>query len=94
MTAAEGSGRYLVLESGATSIQLAVFAGSPEIACYTPAAARALDLEIKSSSTIDGQITAPWTTAVVCAFLENTRARCWQYSPVARAFVKVGEWTT
>ena len=58
----------------------------PEIACYTPAAARALDLEIKSSSTIDGQITAPWTTAVVCAFLENTRARCCQWQPKTAHF--------
>ena len=94
VTAATGGGRYVVLESGAVAIGLAVFTGSPEISCYTPEAARTLDLEIRRSSTIDGQITAPWTTTVVCAFVENTRATCWQYSPVATAFVKVGEWTT
>ena len=92
--AAGGGGRYLVLESGATAIELAVFTGCPEIDCYTPVAARALDLEISRSSTIDGQITSPWTTTVVCAFVANTDATCWQYSPLARAFVKVGEWTT
>ena len=94
VTAATGGGRYLVLESGAVAIELALFTGSPEISCYTPEAARTLDLEIRRSSTIDGQITTPWTTTVVCAFVENPRATCWQHSPVATAFVKVGEWTT
>lgn len=94
VTAAGGGGRYLVLESGATAIELAVFTGNPEISCYTPAAARRLDGAISNSSTITGQVTVPWTTTVVCAFVENTRAECWQYSPVATGFVKVGEWVT
>ena len=94
VTAAVGGGRYLVLESGATAVELAVFAGRPEISCYTPDAAQRLDLAISNSPTINGQITVPWTTTVVCGFVENTRATCWQYSPVATAFVKVGEWTT
>jgi len=33
-------------------------------------------------------------TTVVCAFVENTYAVSWQYSPDSRAFEKIGEWTT
>jgi hypothetical protein len=35
-----------------------------------------------------------FNTTVVCGFLEDTVAECWQYSPDDRAFVKVGGWTT
>lgn len=94
VTAPSGGGRYLILGSDRTVSELAPFAGRPEITCYTPAAAGALNLEIAESSTVDGQVTVPRTTSIVCAFVENTRATCWQYSPVASEFVKVGEWTT
>lgn len=90
----KGGGRYLVLESDATVVELAGFTDGPQLSCYTPAEARKLDLVIGSSLAIHGQITPAWNTAVVCAFEENTRATCWQHSPVTGAFVKVGGWIT
>ena len=94
VTAPGGGGRYVVLGSDGTVVELAAFTGQPEISCYDPAAARALDLAISDSSTVEGTITVPWETSVVCAFVENTRAACWQHSPTLREFVTVGEWTT
>ena len=94
LTSPGGGGRYVVLESDGTVVELAAFTGQPEISCYDPAAARALDLQISDSSTVEGRVTVPWNTSVVCAFVENTRAACWQHSPKLREFVKVGEWTT
>jgi hypothetical protein len=90
----KGGGRYLVLHSDATVTDLAPFKDGPDLSCYTPAEALKLDLSIRDSSTVHGQIAPPWSTTVVCAFVENTRALCWQYSPVDRAFVEVGGWVT
>lgn len=94
VTAANGGGRYVVLESEVAAVNLAVFRGSPEISCYAPERARELHVAIRSSATIHGQIVPVWSTTVICAFVEGTRAVCWQYSPDARAFVQVGEWIT
>jgi hypothetical protein len=49
---------------------------------------------VSQSSTILGQIVKRFDTTVVCGFLEDTVAECWQYSPDDRAFVEVGGWTT
>jgi hypothetical protein len=90
-----GGGRYLVLGMGEREILLAPFKGGADLACYTPAAARALDKSIaQSGSAIHGGITPKWNGTVVCGFVEDTSAVCWQYSPAARAFVKVGGWIT
>ncbi len=87
-------GRYLVLESNTAVVELAPFSGGADVACYTATEARKLDRGIRASETIHGQVTPRFSTAVVCAFVEDTSAVCWQYSPVTRAFVRVGRWTT
>jgi hypothetical protein len=94
IASATAGGRYLVLGDDATVVELAPFAEAPELACYTPAEARKLNQSIGSSATISGGVAPAFTTTVVCAFVEETSAVCWQYSPKARAFVKVGEWQT
>lgn len=87
-------GRYLVLEDGAPAVELAPFVGGADLSCYSPSEARRLDRSIRESETIDGEIAPRWRTTVVCGFVDDTTAVCWQYSPDARAFVKVGGWTT
>jgi hypothetical protein len=86
--------RYLVVGPGSSAVELAPYAGRPELSCYSPAQAVKLDRSIRDSETIHGQITPRWRTTVICGFVEETRAVCWQYSPAARAFLKVGEWIT
>ena len=92
--AAPGGGRYLVLEPDGTVVELARFTGGADLSCYTPAEARKLHGTIAQSETIQGRIVPRWRTTVVCAFVADTRAVCWQYSPADRAFVQVGEWVT
>jgi hypothetical protein len=92
--ASSGGGRYVVLAADAAAVELAMFTGKPDLACYTAREARALNLTIKKSDTIHGQIVPRWQTAVVCGFVEPTEAVCWQYSPNARMFVGVGGWAT
>ena len=75
-------------------MELAPFKGAPELACYTPAEARKIDETIRQSATISGKVAPMFATTVVCGFVEDTTAMCWQYSPKTRAFVKVGEWQT
>jgi hypothetical protein len=89
-----GGGHYFVLGLNADRIELAAFAGQAELSCLTAPQAKALDTTIKQSETVHGAIEPVWNTTVVCAFLEPTRAVCWQFSPHRRAFVKVGEWLT
>jgi hypothetical protein len=91
---AASSGRYLVVEADATVLDLASFPRSADLSCYTPAEARKLHASITQSATITGRIAPRWRTTVVCAFVDDTHAVCWQYSPRERAFVKVGEWLT
>ncbi len=87
-------GRYLVLQRDGTAVDLAAYRDAPSLACYTPAEARKLDSTISRSETIAGKITPSGNTAIVCGFVDDTTAVCWQYSPVDRKFVKVGGWTT
>lgn len=94
VTTPRSGGRYLVIDSAATVVELARFKDAPDLACYAPADARKLNETIRSSETIRGRITPLFPTTVVCAFVENTEAVCWQYAPKSRAFVKVGEWQT
>ncbi len=90
----QGSGRYLVLQHDGATVELAAYEGAPKVSCYTPAEARKLNTTISHSETIQGKITPRWSTTVVCGFVENTTAVCWQYSPADRKFVKIGGWTT
>ena len=87
-------GQYLVIGLNETPIDVAPFAGSADLSCYSPAEAKRLHASIAASDTIHGGISPVWNTSVVCGFVEPTHAICWQYSPYARAFVKVGEWIT
>jgi hypothetical protein len=87
-------GRYLVLEDAAPVVELAPFVGGADLSCYSPAEARRLDRSIRESETIHGEVAPRWPTTVVCGFVDDTTAVCWQYSPDARAFVKVGGWIT
>lgn len=90
---AHGS-QYVVLDAHGTSTVLGAFSGGADLACYSPAAAAALSVSIRRSTTIQGRIAPRWKTSVVCGFIDNTTARCWQFSPSARAFVRVGGWVT
>ena len=40
------------------------------------------------------RLTGDSMSCVICAFVEDTRAVCWQYSPDAPAFVEVAGWVT
>ncbi len=93
VTSGDG-GRYLILDGDLPAVELAPFKDGPELACYTPARARELDATIRKSETVSGRIRPVFRTTVVCAFVENTSAVCWQYSPKARAFVEIGAWQT
>lgn len=92
--AAATGGRYIVVESDGTLADLASFSGGADLSCYTPAEIRELDLTIRRSETIHGRVAAPGTTAVVCGFVDDTKAVCWQYSPAERVYVTVGGWIT
>jgi hypothetical protein len=88
-------GRYLVLEPGAPAVELAPFIGGADLSCYSPDQARRLDRSIRESGgIIHGEIAPRWRTTVVCAFVDETKAVCWQYAPDTRTFVKVGGWVT
>jgi hypothetical protein len=91
---AGSGGRYLVLEPNGTVTELASFARSADLSCYTPAEARRLHQTIGQSDTIHGKLEPRWRTTVVCAFVDDTTAVCWQHSPAGGAFVEVGGWTT
>ena len=94
VTSPTGGGRYLVLDGDAAVVELATFRSAPDLACYTPAEARRLSEAIQTTETVSGRVVPRFATTVVCAFIEETHAVCWQYSPAARAFIKVGEWLT
>jgi len=85
---------HLILEADATVTDLAKYAGGADLSCYSRADAEALSTSIGESETVQGRITPRLDTTVVCGFVTNTEAVCWQYSPTERAFVRVGGWTT
>lgn len=94
IASAAGGGRYAVLESDATVAELGSFTRGADLSCYTRAGVRKLNDAIARSETVHGRIAPRWSTTVVCAFVDDTTSVCWQYSPVDRAFVKVGGWVT
>lgn len=94
VTATDGGGRYVVLDSDGRVTELGSFKRSADLSCYSRAQAVKLNSSIKQSDTIHGHIAPRWNTTVVCGFADDTTATCWQYSPVDRAFLKVGEWVT
>ena len=94
MPSPAGGGRYLGVGLGPEAIVLATFKDGADLACHTPARARALDEAISRNRTLHGAIKPAWRTTVVCGFVESTSAVCWQFSTGAREFVQIGEWTT
>ena len=84
----------MVLGLTETAIELASFSGAADLACYSLVEAKRLNESIVGSKTIHGGISPILNTTVVCGFVDNTSAVCWQYSPAQSAFVKVGEWVT
>lgn len=89
-----GGGRYLVLRPDSRAVELALFTGAADLSCYTPAQARRLDRALRASETLQGHIKPAGRSTVVCGFVAQTSARCWQHSPAVRAFVEVGYWLT
>jgi hypothetical protein len=87
-------GRYLVIDGVGAVVELAAFTDDPDLSCYSRAAALDLNRSIQRSETLSGRIAPPFGTAVVCGFVDPTTAKCWQYSPAARAYVEVGGWST
>jgi len=94
LASSSGGGRYVILESDGTIEPLAAFGGGADLSCYTRAEANRLAETIRHSETIHGRLSPRWNTGVVCGFVDDTNAVCWQYSPADRAFVKIGEWVT
>ncbi|HET9012515.1 MAG TPA: hypothetical protein VFN38_11910 [Gemmatimonadaceae bacterium] len=92
--AVAANGRYIVIDGLGAAVELAAFTGKPDLSCYSRAEALELDRSIQRSDTLSGRIAPRVDTAVICAFVEATAARCWQYSPAERVFVDVGGWTT
>ena len=93
LNAADG-GRYVILYADTRVTELAAYKGRADLSCYTRAAAEKLNRTIRESDTINGQIAPRWDTPVICGFIDDTTAECWQYSPNNRLFMKVGGWTT
>ena len=90
---AEG-GRYVAIQPDGSSEVLGSFERGADLTCYTRGEARKLDATIRRSETIQGAVRPRWNTSVVCGFVDNTSAVCWQYSAALRRFVQVGQWTT
>jgi hypothetical protein len=92
--ALDAGGRYVIVDAAGSVVTLGAFSSGADLSCYTPAEARKINRTIAASETISGRVTPRWKTTVVCGFVEDTNAVCWQYSPSSREFVKIGEWIT
>ena len=90
----DGVGRYVALHPNGSMQEIIPFARQGEVSCYTPVDAVKLNVTLQKSATIHGAIEPRFETTVVCTFVDDTTATCWQYSPAIRDFVKVGQWTT
>jgi hypothetical protein len=87
-------GRYLVLGAVSPAQELATYDGAPDLSCYTRAQADRLARALRDSDTLHGALVPRWPTTVVCGFVHETEAACWQFDPERRKFVQVGQWTT
>jgi len=94
LASGSGGGRYVVFESDGTIEALAPFGRGADLSCYTRVEANRLAETIRRSDTIHGHLSPRWNTTIVCGFVDDTNAVCWQYSPEDRRFVKIGEWIT
>ena len=92
---AEGDrGGYVVLQADGPVAELARFARKPDLSCYSRARAVELNASLGRTDTVQGRITPQWRTTVICGFVEDACAVCWQYPSAARAFVEVGGWVS
>ena len=87
-------GRYLALDADGRVTALGFHKGKADLSCYTRGEAEKLDRTIRQSETIEGKLAPRWNTTVVCGFLEDTLAECWQRNPEGGMFERVGGWTT
>lgn len=94
VTSPDGVGRYVALHPDGVMQEINFFSRRGEVSCHTRAEALKLHGTIQKSETIHGSIEPRFDTTVVCTFVDDTTAMCWQYSPAVRDFVKVGQWTT
>ena len=83
-----------MLEEDGTVEELAMFSGDAEVSCLSLTDAEQLGADIRGSLTIKGDVVPRWTTAVICGFVEDTSAVCWQFSPEDGQFLEVGGWIT
>jgi hypothetical protein len=85
---------YATVGGDAQIVVLAEFRGGSDLACYTRREAEKLDASIRDSEGMHGSVTPRWDSTVICGFVEDTMAVCWQFAPDERTFVRVGRWTT
>ena len=90
----DGNGRYVALHPDGVMQEIVPFFGEGEVSCYTRAEALKLQATIQKSETIHGSLEPRFDGTTVCTFITDTSVTCWQYSPAARDFVKVGQWLT
>jgi hypothetical protein len=90
----DGVGRYVALHPDGVMQEISPFYRTAELSCYTRAQALKLHDTLEKSQTLHGSLEPRFDTTVVCTFVDDTAATCWQYSPAVRDFVKVGQWKT
>jgi len=91
---APDSGRYVIVDTAGSIADLARYADGAEVSCFTRAEAQDLSKTLANMKAVHGSIRPRFDTTVVCAFLSNSEAACWQCSPAGRAFVRSGGWVT
>jgi hypothetical protein len=90
----DGNRRYMAIDADGTMWELAWFKGTGDLTCYTRAEGEKLADALAHSATVHGAVELQFDSTVICTFVEETTALCWQYSPSGRTFVLVGKWTT
>ena len=85
---------YAVVDGDAGITMLADYAGQPDLSCHSRRDAEKLSATIRASETIEGSVTPRWDSTVICGFVRDTEAVCWQYSSEEKRFVRVGGWVT
>ena len=93
LVSAQGT-RYAVVFDDRRIVTLADVSGRSDLTCYSRADAEKLNATIRSSATIDRSVTPKWGSTVICGFVRDTEAVCWQYSSQEKKFVRIGGWVT
>lgn len=90
----QGERRYVVLDPDGSVTPLAPYAGTADVSCYPRERADEVGAAMKASDTVTGQLAPRWNSTVICAFVQETEAACWQFDPGGKRFVEVGRWRT